>query len=53
MQSFITVDKLESDFGLSRNQAVAILKAIASKRVGDFKCGRKGWPSRLQARAQG
>jgi hypothetical protein len=50
MASHITVDTLQTAYGIDRWKAVAILKKVASSGVGVFKCGRKGWPSRLESK---
>lgn len=42
-----TVDELAQLEGLSRRQAVDLLRSLAGIGVGEFKVGRKGHPSRL------
>ncbi|WP_157596209.1 hypothetical protein [Plesiocystis pacifica] len=42
-----TVDELAQLEGVSRRQAVDLLRSLAGIGVGEFKVGRKGHPSRL------
>lgn len=54
-RSSITVDRLldhvyQDGHSLSRGQAIEVLRALQGLGFGEFKAGRKGWPSRFETK---
>lgn len=43
-----TVESVQSDFGVSRNTAIEVLRKFAAIGCGDFKTGRRGHESRIE-----
>ena len=48
-KAIYTVDQAVKETGFDRSAVIAMFQAIAAKGLADFKIGRRGHPSRLEA----